>query len=189
MRRGGLRRAGQRLLPSRRRHRARGHSWLTEVGKGVEVGRWAGGTVQARVLNTGTPDHAIKRAVSMLGQAQLARPRCEAVASSGRSFAALQRGRSSSARSGIGGCAPEYWLVQHPCRAGGPPAESTQQGLPRRRPPLPAVSSAAKRAVVFASFVFTKQPARIRQVLGQVRPAPTARRKRRLTRRCRVAAA
>lgn len=30
------------------------------------------------------------------------------------------------------------------------------------------VSSAAKRAVVFASFVFTKQPARIRQVLGQV---------------------
>ncbi|KAL4436978.1 hypothetical protein ABPG75_004117 [Micractinium tetrahymenae] len=30
------------------------------------------------------------------------------------------------------------------------------------------VSAAVKRAVVFASFVFTKQPARIRQVLGQV---------------------
>ena len=34
----------------------------------------------------------------------------------------------------------------------------------RPAPPLLAVGTVVKRAAVFASFVFTKQPARIRQV-------------------------
>jgi hypothetical protein len=34
---------------------------------------------------------------------------------------------------------------------------------------LRAVSASLKRSAVYASFVFTKQPARIRQVLNQVR--------------------
>ena len=76
-----------------------------------------------------------------------------------------------SMRAYVGKWATARWLHKRSMRASNltdPSCVLPCPALPCPALLLPAVATFAKRAVVFASFVFAKQPARIRQVLNQV---------------------